>query len=151
MRPSLHPLMGPPCFRQRECFVDPRSQLAVKHTLKHLVGVVLAAHRRADDRQLLPNDESQVGFGYKPGDKAAAEQPAVPSETAHDSRPTFSAQWIDDDINTTLVGQLAHCLLEFDFARVDPIRSSAPIVRKMSIFASPVTAAMTCAPRCLAI
>src|SRR5262245_4759791 len=93
---------------QRQDAIDDRPQPARGDEAGDAQELGAAAHRRAEDRQALEEDVSQVGRRDMTGGRTAGDQPSATDERLHAPLPGLGAGAVDDDVDAAPAGRLPH-------------------------------------------
>src|SRR5215204_4985857 len=98
MLACLHALVGGARLGERVDGVHHRLRLAALDELEGALEVLLRAHRRAEDRQLLPPDAVERGLRVRPARRPADRDPAVCPDRLERGLPRRLAHVLDDDV-----------------------------------------------------
>src|SRR5262245_20761396 len=95
----LEPLVGGADLIQRQYRVDDRQRAAARHELVGPREVLAGAHRRTEDRELLPPDPVQRRGRVRSGRRAADGDPTSRSRNLERGRPRRLADVLDHDVD----------------------------------------------------
>jgi len=90
--------------------VDHRGQLPLPDEVHDLPEVAVAAHRAAEDADLLPEDEAQIHLHHRAARPPDIDQPASPREGPDAGDPCGRADVVDHHIDAPLAGCQEHGL-----------------------------------------
>ncbi len=145
----LQPLVGGRGVGEREHAVDDRPCLPGRDQVVGAPEVVGRAHRRAEDRELLPPDAVQGGRRVRPGRRAAHDDAALRAGRIEGAAPRRLADVVDDDVRAA-AGQILDGRNDL-LRRVVHARVGAELASPAASFSSLDEVTTTFAPSALAI